>query len=103
MKIETIAGLTPIHLHFKKLQQQFHLRGILLSSNHIIKSILSLNKTSEFNPLNLLIKLLTDKQRLCLNSPLIDMDNTSNEIISFFSPFNQEFFPGNRLSDIFSN
>jgi len=64
---------------------------------------LSPNETSEFNPLNLSIKSLTDKQRLHLNSPLIDMDNTSNEIIPSFSPFNQEFFPGNRLSDIFSN
>ena len=103
MGIETIAGLTPIHLHLKKLQQWFHLRGISLPSNHIIKSILSPNETSEFNLLNLSIKLLTDKQILCLNSPLIDMNNTSNEIIPFFSPFNQEFFLGNWLSDIFSN
>jgi len=95
MGIETIAGLTSIHLHLKKLQQQFYLRGILLLSNHIIKSILSPNKTSEFNPLNLLIKSLTDKQRLCLNSSLINMNNTSNKIIPSFSSFNQEFFPGN--------
>ena len=30
----------PIHLDLKKLQERFHLRGSLLPSNHIIKSII---------------------------------------------------------------
>ena len=44
--IKDIVGLMPIHLHLKKLQGRFHLRGFLLPFNHIIKSIID---TSGFN------------------------------------------------------
>ena len=42
-EIEAIFSLIPIHFHLKKLYSRSLLRGLLLSSNHIIKSILSSN------------------------------------------------------------
>jgi len=45
--IEAIAGLMLIHLHLKKLQGRFHLRGFLLPSNYIIKSIIGTSGLNE--------------------------------------------------------
>ena len=41
------------------------------------------------------------KQRLCLKSPLIDVDDKQNEFFPSFSFFNEEFKPGSRLKDLF--
>jgi len=42
------------------------------------------------------------KQRLCLKSPLIDVDDKCNEFLLHFF-FNEEFKPGNCLIDLFSD
>ena len=82
--IEAISGLIPIHLYLKKLYRRFLLRELSLPSNHIISSILSLNGSYTPNCHNISINLLMPKQRLCLKSALIDVDNKCNEIIPFF-------------------
>jgi len=99
--IKAILGLVPIHLYLKKLYNRFLLRGSLLSSNHITKSILSTNGSYEHIPHNISINNLTPKQRLCLNSPLINMDNRYNKLFPSFSAFDEEFNPGNQLIDSF--
>jgi len=43
------------------------------------------------------------KQRLCLKSPLINVDNKHNKFYPSFSFFNKEFKPGNHLIDLFSD
>jgi len=43
------------------------------------------------------------KQRLCLKSSLIDVDNKRNKFYPSFSFFNEEFKPGNHLIDLFSD
>jgi len=78
------------------------LQEFSLPSNHIIKSILIPDGSNNHNPYKLSLESLTIKQRLKLKSLLINMDNMSNEYILFFSYFDQEFFPENRLIDFFS-
>jgi len=43
------------------------------------------------------------KQRLCLKSPLINVDNKYNKFFPSFSFFNEEFKLGNHLIDLFSD
>ena len=101
--VEVILGLVPIHIFLKKLYGRFLLRELTLPSNHIISNILSSNSLNMPNCHNLSINLLTPKQRLHMKSALIDMDNKCNELIPFFSFFNEEFRPGNCLIDSFSD
>jgi len=100
--IKAISGLISIHLHLKKLYGRFLLRRLLLSPNHIISSILSSDGLHKHNAHNISIDNLTPKQRLCLKSTLIDVDNSHNELFPSFSVFNKEFSPGNHLIDSFS-
>jgi len=99
--IEAISSLIPIHLHLKKLYSRFLLRDLSLPSNHIIKSILSSDGSTGHTSYSLFLDNLTPKQRLCLNSSLIDMDNSHNKLLSFFSFFDKEFDPGNQLINSF--
>ena len=73
--IEAISSLIPIYLHLKKLYSRFLLRGLLLPSNHIIKSILSSDGLTGHTSHSLSLDNLQLKQRLCLNSSLINIDN----------------------------
>ena len=100
-RIEAISGLIPIHFYLKKLYSRFLLRGSSLPSNHIIKSILSSNGSTRHTSYSLFLDNLTPKQRLHLNSSLIDMDNSCNELLPSFSFFNEKFDPGNQLIDSF--
>jgi len=59
--IKAISGLIPIHLHIKKLYNRALLRGLLLLFNHIIKSILSSNRSYNHVPYNSSIDNLTPK------------------------------------------
>ena len=43
------------------------------------------------------------KQRLCLKSPLIDVDDKHNEFFPLFSFFNKEFKLGNCFINLFSD
>ena len=100
--IKAISGLVPIHLYFKKLYGRFLLRGSSLPPNHIISSILSSDGLHKYNSYNISIDNLTPKQKLCLKSTLIDMDNSCNKIFPSFSVFNdKEFSLGSRLIDSF--
>ena len=101
-EIKAISNLIPIHLHIKKLYNCFYSRGFSLPHNYIIKSILSSDGFSEHNSHSLSLDILIFKQRLCLSSPLIDIDNKKNKFLSSFDLFNQEFSPGNHLIDSFS-
>ena len=103
LEIEAISRLVPIHLHFKKLYRRFLLWESSLLSNHIINNILSSNKSQEQNCHSASIDHLTNKQRLCLKSPLINVDNKHNKFFPSFSFFNEEFKPGNHLINVFSD
>ena len=100
-EIKTILDLIPIHFHVKKLYDRFLLRGSSLPSNHIIKSILSTDGSYDYISHNISINNLTPKQRLCLNFPLINMDNRHNKLIPSFSAFDEEFYPSHHLINLF--
>ena len=101
--VEAISSLIPIHPHLKKLYSRFLLRGLSLPSNHIIKSIFSSDRSTGHTSHSLSLDNLTSKQRLHLNSPLINMHNSHNELLPFFSFFDEEFDLGNWLFDSFSD
>ena len=101
--IKAISSLIPVYLYLKKLYRRFLLRGSSLFSNHIISSILNSNGLYDYNHHSISIDHLTSKQRLCLKSTLIDVNNRCNELFPSFLFFNDEFKPGNYLIDLFSD
>ena len=101
LRVKTIAGLVPIHLHLKKLYRRYLLRQSSLLSNHIIHSILSSNRSQEQKCHNASINPLMAKQRIWLKSPLIDINKKCNKFFLSFCFFNEEFKPGNCIVDIF--
>ena len=76
---------------------------MLLPTNHIIKSILSSNGSTEHTSHNLFLDNLTLKQRLCLNLSIINMNNRHNKLLPSFLFFDEEFDPRNWLIDSFSD
>ena len=99
---KAILGLIPIHL--KELYGRFYLRDFSLLSNHIIKSIISTERSNEHiahHPLSL--NKLMSKQQSQLHSTLIDIDNKYNEFLPAFSSFNREFSLKKRLIDSYSD
>jgi len=101
---EAILGLITIHLHLKKLYGRFHLRGFSLSSNHIIKSIISTERSNEhIAHHHLSLNKLMSKQWSQLHSTLIDMDDKYNKFLPAFSSFNKEFSLKKRLIDSYSD
>ena len=82
--IKAISGLIPVYLYLKKLYRRFLLRESSLFSNHIISSILSSNGLYDYNHHSISIDHLTSKQRLCLKSTLIDVNNRCNELFPSF-------------------
>ena len=101
--IETISSLVSIHLHIKKLYNQFLSRGFSLPHNHIIKAIISSDNSLPYITHSVSLNTLMLNQRRRLNSPLIDMNNKKNEFAPSFDPFNHKFSPGNHLIDSFSD
>ena len=99
--IEAISGLIPIHLHLKKLYDRFLLRDFLLSSNHIIKSIINTDRPHNQAKYCLSINSLTLKQVLHLRSPLINMNNRCNEFLPSFAPLDKKISLENCLCDNF--
>ena len=49
------------------------------------------------------LKSLTDCQKASIKSHLVDSNNKSHRIFSFFSPLHPELFPGSRIIDNFSD
>ena len=101
--IETITGLVPIKLHLQKLSGRSQLRAHSLPNNHILRSLLETNSSSNTISHQLSLDNLTPKQQLKIKGLVVDMDNRFNEVFSSFDPFNKEFAPGCHLIDVFSN
>jgi len=103
LRVETIAGLLPIHLYLRKLFGRFLLRQSSLPLNHIIYSILSSDGSQEHKSHIASIDHLTAKQRMKLKLPLINANDKYNEFFPSFSFFNDEFIPEKHIVDIFPN
>ena len=99
---KAILGLIPIHL--KELCGRFYLRDFSLPSNHIIKSIISTERSNEhIDHHHLSLNKLMSKQQSQLHSILIDIDDKYNEFLPAFSSFNREFSLEKRLIDSYSD
>ena len=99
--IKAISGLIPIHLYLKKLYNRFLLRDFLLSSNHIIKSIINTDRPHNQAKYCLSINSLILKQVLHLRSPLINMDNRCNKFLPSSTLLDKKFSLGNCLCNNF--
>ena len=101
--IQTIAGFVLIKLHLQKLSGRLQLRAHSLSSNHILRSLLETNSSSNFTFHQLSLNNLTPKQWLKIKKPVVNMDNRFNKVFPSFDMFNKEFTPDHHLINIFLN
>ena len=103
MDIKAITSLTPINLHLQKIEDRSQLRAHLLTSSHILHSLMSSCNESSLHQHSLSLNFLTRRQCSLIKGYLVNMDNHFNEIFHSFDPINPELFPGHRIIDIFSN
>jgi len=101
--IEVIVDLMLIHLHLHKLSSRAQLRAHSLPDNHILKSLLEARPNFNTNPHCLSLDSLTPFQRAKIKGAVIDIDDRFNEIYPAFDSLNNEFSPGSRIVDIFTD
>jgi len=103
MGIEVIADLIPIHLHLQKLSSRNQLQLATLSYNHVIKLLLERKHTLNSQLHHLALENMMSKQKIKIKSFIFNMNNQLNGIFTSFDSLNLEFYPDNRLINIFYN
>ena len=96
-----MAGLIPIHLHFKKLVKQSCLRAATLPSQHVLMSLLSARNSKGTPPHPQSLVLLNDTQCAHLKSPLLNTEASLLNLTKRFNPLDAKAIPGCRLLDSF--
>ena len=101
--IKAIVRIIPIKFHLQKLTRRSQIRLFKLPSNHIIRDLMddAPNLFKEPNPHT--VHSLTSRQKNIAKGYLINSCNKAYGIFPSFSPLNQEFTPGFRLMDNFSD
>ena len=101
--IKAIMGIIPIKFHLQKLAERSLIHFFKLLANHIIRDLMNdlPHQSKEPNPHT--VGSLMNRQKNITKGHLIDSCNKSYGIFPSFSPLHQEFTPGFRLSDIFSD
>ena len=101
--IKAIMGIIPIKFHLQKLAKRSLIHFFKLLANHIIRDLMNdlPHQSKEPNPHT--VGSLMNRQMNITKGHLIDSCNKSYGIFPSFSPLHQEFTPGFRLSDIFSD
>jgi len=99
--IEAITGLILIHLC--KLNRRHHLRYASIPPSHAINSLLDTAHSKNQTPHRFATSNLTDKQQVKLKSPIKDVNECLNGVISCFDPTHLLFSPGMRVVDHFSS
>ena len=101
--IKALAGLIPIKYHLQKLAERSLIWLFKLLENHIIQHLMdnSSHCPNSSNPHT--IGSLTNHQRNITKGHIIDSKTKSYGIFPSFAPLHQEFIPGQRISDIFSD
>ena len=101
--IEALAGLILVKYHIQKLTERSLICPFKLPENHIIHQLMD-DSSPQPNPSNPhAIGSLTNRQRNIAKGHIIDSKTKSYGIFPSFEPLHQEFTPGQRISDIFSN
>ena len=101
--IEAIAGIIPIRFHLQKIARRSQIRPFKLPTNHILRNLIDDSPPLFISPNPHSIGSLTNRQKNITKDHLIDSCNKSYGIFPSFSPLNQEFVPGSRIIDIFSD
>ena len=97
---EALAGLTPVHLHLRKLADRAALRLKTLHHTHALHSLLDrASLTTAKHPLAL--SLLAPGHRHKAGGPLEEMDLATSESSEEFEALCSEARPGDRLLDRF--
>ena len=101
--IKAIAGIISIKFHLQKLAKCSLIHPFKLPENHIVRNLMddSLHCNITSNPHT--IRSLTNRQRNITKGHIIDANVKSYGIFPSFNLLHQEFTPGNRLSDKFSD
>ena len=101
--IKAIVGLISIKLHLQKLGRRLQLQVYLLSSNHLIQSLMDSPFSTSISQHPALLDSLTRCQCFLIKSHLVDMDNRFNGIFPSFTSLHSELSPGHRVIDNFSD
>ena len=101
--IEVLAGIIPIKFHLQKLADHSLIQPFKLPENHIINSLMNDSPHHSDSPNPHTIGYLTNRQRNITKGHIIDSKIKSYGIFPSFSPLHQEFSPGHRISDNFSD
>ena len=101
--IKAIAGIIPIKFHLQKLAERSLIYPFKLPANHIIRDLMNDSPHQNKGHNTHAVGSLTNQQKNITKGHLIDLCNKSYGIFPSFSPLHQEFTPGFRLSDIFSD
>ena len=101
--IEALAGIIPIKFYLQKLANCSLIQLFKLPENHIIKNLMdhSPHHTNISNPHT--VGYLTNRQRNIVKGHIINSKIKSYGIFPSFDPLHQEFTPGHRVSDKFSD
>ena len=101
--IGAIAGIIPIKFHLQKLTRRSQIHPFKLPTNHILRELMDYSPVSS-NKLNShTVGSLTNHQKNIAKGYLIDSCNKAYGIFLSFFPLNQEFFPGSRIINNFSD
>ena len=98
-KIEALAGLIPIHLHFKKLAKQSCLRTVTFSLQHVLISLLSIKYSKSAFPYQQSFAFLNDIQYDCLKGSLLDTEASLLNLTEYFNSLAAEATLGCMLLD----
>ena len=101
--IEAIAGVISIRFHLQKIARRLQICPSKLPTSHILRNLMDNSPSSSTSPNPHSIGSLTNRQKNITKGHLIDSCIKSYGIFPSFSPLNQEFIPGSRIIDIFSD
>ena len=101
--IKALTGLIPIKYYLQKLTERSLIQLFKLPENHIIRCLMDDSSycPNSSNPHT--IGSLTNHQRNITKGHIIDSKTKSYGIFPSFTPLHQEFIPGQRILNIFSN
>ena len=101
--IKAIAGVIPIRFYLQKIARRSQICSSKLLTSHILRNLMDNSPPSSTSPNPHSIGSLTNRQKNITKGHLIDSCIKSYGIFPSFSPLNQEFIPGSRIIDIFSD
>ena len=101
--IKAITGIIPIKFYLQKLARRSQICPFKLPTNHILRELMDDSPILFSKPNSHTVGSLTNHQKNIAKGYLIDLCNKAYGIFPLFSPLNQEFSPGSRIINNFSD